>query len=173
MKYLILILLTFYSGVIFAQGTTDTLHWNKNRKLTWDDFQGVPDSTVIYAANTVAGFVTKSRYTSDSTISVVITAVFYRKRAWQKTKYQTPQSLKHEQGHFDITEVYARKATAAFKKYKYNKATVNKDIDSIVNYYFNEMSIIDDLYDKETANHRNFTQQRIWDRKIAAWLKDE
>src|SRR6218665_2010601 len=108
--------------------TNDTLYWIKDRKLTWDDFKGVPDTNSIGGAATYSGFVTKSRYTSDTSVSVVISAVFYKKESWKKTQYQTVLSLQHEQGHFDITEVFARKATIAFKAYKLNKTTVSTDI---------------------------------------------
>lgn len=152
--------------------TSDTLHWSKDRKLTWDDFQGVPDTTTIGRAATVSGFATKSRYTSDSTISVIISAVFYKERSWVKNEFRDSlATLKHEQGHFDITEVYARKATAAFKKYKYNRTTVNKDIDSIVNYFFDKMNEMQDLYDKQTTKPINYKKQKEWDKKIAYWLK--
>lgn len=181
-RYFFMIIAT--GGLIFNtqenSGTTrqqynivsDTLYWDKNRKLTWEDFQGLPDFSTIYGANTVSGFLTKSKYTSDTSISVTIAAVFYKNKSWQKCQYQTPQSLVHEQGHFDITEVYARKATAAFKKYKYNKETVNRDIDSIVNFYFTLMSRKDDLYDKETSYHRNSKKQEEWNAKISMWLEE-
>lgn len=63
-----------------AQHTdSDTLHWSKDRKLTWDDFQGAPDTNTKGMAGTSSGFVTKSKYLTDSTISVVVSAVFYKK----------------------------------------------------------------------------------------------
>gem|GEM_PF-335345 len=152
--------------------TNDTLHWNKDRKLTWDDFQGIPDTTSIGGAGTVSGFITKSKYTSDTTISVIISAVFYKQKSWQKTEYQTERALKHEQGHFDITEVYARKATAAFRKYKYNKETVNDDINRIFNSFVKKKDKTQALYDKETSHHRNLKKQKEWDAKIAKWLQE-
>lgn len=152
---------------------SDTLHWSKNRKLTWDDFRGVPDTSTIYRAITFSGFLTQSKYTSDTTISVIISAVFYKQRSWVKDKFRDSlTTLNHEQGHFDITEVYARKSTAAFKKYKYNKTTVNKDIDSIFNLFANKQNEMHRLYDKQTTNPINYKKQKDWDKKIAMWLKE-
>ncbi|MBX9449849.1 MAG: hypothetical protein KL787_09070 [Taibaiella sp.] len=92
----------------------DTLHWSKDRKLTWDDFQGIPDTTSTGMAGTSSGFVTKSKYTSDSTISIVVSAVFYKKESWVKAEFKDSATLNHEQGHFDIAEVYARKSECCF-----------------------------------------------------------
>lgn len=151
--------------------TDDTLYWNKNRMLTWNDFQAMPDSTSIGGAATYSGFITKSRYTSDTSVSIIISAVFYKKESWQKTQYQTVRSLKHEQGHFDITEVYARKATIAFKAYKLNRNTVSADVNRVFNSFVSQKDSVQYLYDKETDNHRNLKQQKIWDKMIASWLK--
>lgn len=155
------------------QGYTagDTIYWNKDRKLTWDDFQGMPDTNSIGGAATYSGLVTASRYTSDTSISVIISAVFYRKRSWQKTRYQTARSLQHEQGHFDITEVFARKANIAFKAYRFNRTTVNADINRIFYSFAAQEDSVQYVYDRATDNHRNVAQQKIWDKKIAGWLK--
>ncbi len=45
--YLIAALLLGATTVTAQTNNTDTLHWRKDRKLTWDDFQGVPDTHSI------------------------------------------------------------------------------------------------------------------------------
>ncbi|PSK93132.1 DUF922 domain-containing protein [Taibaiella chishuiensis] len=151
--------------------SNDTLHWNKCRKLTWDDFKCMPDSTSTGMAGTSSGFITKSTYSSDTTISVVIIAVFYKNKSWVKNEYMDSATLKHEQGHFDITEICARRANLALKNYKFNKATMKNDINKIFYDFVDEQNRIHDLYDKETTKPINNKKQREWDAKIAKWLQ--
>lgn len=185
MKYKLIILFILCSGLAFNQLqsgnfqeytqdiSSDTLYWNENRKLAWYDFQGVPDTNSMSRAVTFSGFVTKSEYTSDTTIRVVISAVFYKKRSWIKEKYRDSlNTLNHEQGHFNITEICARKANAAFRQYKYNRKTVRKDIDSIFNSFVEEQNEMHMLYDRQTTMPINYRKQKEWDKKIEIWLKD-
>lgn len=151
----------------------DTLHWRKDRKLSWDDFQGEPDLNSTGMAGTSSGLVTESKYTSDSTISIIVRAVFFKNVSWVKDGYKDSATLNHEQRHFDITEVYARLTTAAFKKYKYNKTTVNSDINRIFDSFINEKNKIQALYDKETTKPINNHRQKEWDKKIDKWLAEE
>lgn len=151
---------------------SDTLHWSKYRKLTWKDFQGVQDDS-INAAITVVAFTTNSKYLSDSTISVVVNAVFYKSKSWVNKEHQTYYNLNHEQRHFDIAEVYARKANAELKKYKFNRSTVINDIQKIFDYYSKERDKIQELYDKETTFPKiNNKKQKEWNTKIDKWLEE-
>lgn len=151
---------------------SDTLHWSKDRKLTWDDFQGEQGDS-INAAITVAAFTTNSKYLTDSTISVVVNAVFYKSESWVNKKHQTFYNLNHEQRHFDIAEVYARKANEKLKKYKFNRSTVISDIQKIFYYYSKERDKMQELYDKETTfPNVNSKKQKEWDAKIDKWLQE-
>lgn len=151
---------------------SDTLHWNNDHKLTWDDFQGKQDDS-INAAITVAAFTANSKYLTDSTISVVVNAVFYKSESWVNKEHQTSYNLNHEQKHFDIAEVYARKANAELKKYKFNRPTVINDIQKIFDYYSKERDKMQEIYDKETTFPKvNSKKQKEWDAKVHKWLQE-
>jgi predicted secreted Zn-dependent protease len=76
----------------------------------------------------------------------------------------------HEQGHFDIAELFARKLRKAFVGYKFNAQTVGKDIDHLFILNRQERTQMDMLYDKETDFSRNRKQQLLWNKKIKAEL---
>ena len=109
----------------------DTLHWSKDRKLTWDDFKGLPDSNSTGMAGTSSGFFYYSYYNSDTTLEFKVNTIFFKKYSWVKTEYMDSETLNHEQRHFDISEIYAQKLRHAFKNYKLNKTTVIEDCNFI------------------------------------------
>ena len=152
---------------------SDTLYWSKERKLTWDDFHGVPDTTTIGMAGTSSGFWFRSFYTTDTTLEFVVSTIFFKKHSWVKTNWdKTAYALNHEQRHFDITEVYARKLRQAFKSYKLNKATVIKDCDKFYNSLRIERDKMQAVYDMETKHSLNISKQKEWDAKIDKWLQE-
>lgn len=99
--------------------------------------------------------------------------LYFIKKSWLKDNWDRAEyALNHEQRHFDITEVYARKATAAFKEYKYNRKTVKDDINRIFNSFLEEQYKVQLLYDKETKHSLNISKQKEWDAKIDKWLQE-
>ena len=43
-------------------------------------------------------------------------------------EHKTDYILRHEQGHFDIAEIFARKLNKKMSEYKFNKTTYQKDL---------------------------------------------
>ena len=170
--FLCFLLLLFPKESLAQVDTANTLRWSKDYKLTWEDFQGVADSSSLGGAATVSGIQYKSLHKDDTSIVLKTYSLFYTKESWEKLQYRTKESLKHEQGHFDITELYARKLSKAFASYKYCKTTVENDLNDIFSYYFKQMNKCHEKYDNETANHRNVVKQKEWDKKIAQWLSE-
>jgi hypothetical protein len=105
-----------------------TLYWTKNYRLTFADFQGKPEQkdSALYAANDQTaihrlGTITKSidvqfRTTRGKT-SFIIYAGMKKKLSWIKNDGDTI-TLQHEQGHFDICEIYARILRREIRKAK-------------------------------------------------------
>ena len=76
----------------------------------------------------------------------------------------------HEQGHFNIAELFARKLRKAFAEYNFNAHTVGKDIDKLFILNKQERNEMDALYDKETNRSQNGQQQVLWNKKIKSEL---
>lgn len=149
----------------FAQ---DTLYWRPDYRLRWEDFQGKPDSSSGYKAVTIADLRSVLSY-NNSTFNVKVTCAFDKKKSWTLSIGQN--LLSHEQGHFDIAELFARKLRKAFKEYIFNPKTIEADYNKIFSRIKTERSKMDALYDKETNLSRNKSKQLYWNKKIEAELK--
>lgn len=152
------------SGKSFAQ---DTIHWSPCYKLKWEDFQGKADSSSKFGATSYPG-IKYSLSANEDSFNTKVFCFFIKSRSWVRIISTT--GLIHEQGHFDIAELLARKLRKAFADYKFNYQTVGKDIDKLFLLNKRERAKMDTLYDKETDFSRNRKQQLLWNKKIKTEL---
>lgn len=102
------------------------LFWSENHRLTISDFKGIPtkDDTVLQNVSPnlwthKLGAITKSidvfLNTEKNQTTFTIRAGMLPEFSWIKDPADTIE-LKHEQGHFDICEIYARMLRRDIKK---------------------------------------------------------
>jgi hypothetical protein len=126
MKIFIMALSLFiFSTYTFAQ-LHDTIQWSTSYKLKWEDFQGKSDSSSKYGAISRPGIKYHLSANADS-FNVKVLCFFIKSKSWSKYKNSYPL-LMHEQLHFDIAELFARKLRKTYAAYKFNYETVGKDI---------------------------------------------
>lgn len=147
----------------------DFIKWNENRKLTWDDFKAPPMQMGSTAAMTTThlGF---SYNIANGKVTYKIDCQFQKNRSWGLVK--NDWILKHEQGHFDIAEIFARKLNKGVSDYQFNTATFQKDLDGIYRAVINEKEKFQQQYDDETDHSRNKPKQEEWFKKIEIELKE-
>ena len=80
--------------------------------------------------------------------------------------------MSHEQGHFDITEIFARKMAKAMDDYKFNPRTFRADLDTIYQQIMKEKEEYQERYDHETDYSRDKKMQAEWLKKIAEELEE-
>jgi hypothetical protein len=136
--------------------------------LTWADFQAPPVASSPFASITTAGIGYDLSYTKE-TFHVTVFCYFLKSRSWTKSRNRTAL-LKHEQGHFDITELYARRVKKAFKAYHFHFETVGEDLRKIFDRINKEKTAMNTRYDRETNFSINAEGQARWNRKIRASL---
>ncbi|MGZ5190227.1 MAG: DUF922 domain-containing protein, partial [Flavisolibacter sp.] len=85
---------------------------------------------------------------------------------------KTDYILAHEQGHFDITEIYARKLNEALQNYEFNKKTFKKDINQIYQSIVREKETFQKSYDEETDHSRNRNLHFDWLNTIQKLLEE-
>ncbi len=117
--HLILLCLSVFCNLnARAQNTGDTLYWSQNHRLVFEDFKGKPtkSDTTLYEATPdmlthKLGAIVKSIdvhfLAEHNKTTFTIMAGMKRSLSWIKDDGDTT-ALKHEQGHFDICEIYAR-----------------------------------------------------------------
>jgi hypothetical protein len=86
---------------------TEEIKWTERRQLAFSDFNGQMPASTPWAALTSSYvyFTYAPRMVNYQRFSVY--ASFRKKESWMKVKNE--EVLNHEQLHFDITEVFARK----------------------------------------------------------------
>ncbi len=112
MKYSILILFLMINVSIERNG--DIIIWNEESRITWSDFDGVPpkDKGLKLAVSSVRIDIVGDIYENEIP-DVAIEAHFIKSKSWTITN--DLKSLAHEQIHFDIAELYARKIRQQFE----------------------------------------------------------
>lgn len=165
MKWLLITCL--FTGFI-TDDQANLIPWKADRKLTWADFKAKPKQGTDNAALTSSNINFSFGYgTRGFTYS--ISCNFDKSRSWARVK--TDYILAHEQAHFDIAEIHARKLNKALSKYKYNENTVSNDLNKIYDGIMTEHHQLQLQYDKET-NHSIFHEkQKEWLRKVSEQLK--
>ncbi len=147
------------------------IYWNKSRKLTWNDFKGKPQKRFA-AASTVYNLDKNIFEINSKTYEVKIDAIFYCYDSWKKVEWANDEVLAHEQKHFDIVELYARKFRKRIKENSYkNYNELKLKSDSIFKVIEKEMDVYQDLYDEETDGSMNGKKQREWQVKIISEIE--
>lgn len=149
----------------------EKLIWKRERKLSWDDLKGEPDPKSFSPALTYSSISYSATRDGDS-VAVTVNCIFNKERSWVKQDERTPELLHHEQGHFDLNEVFARKFRQALKKSFLTQATLSKDIQKIYERYCRECLVAHRKYDQETVHSATESRQDVWDNYINVELSE-
>lgn len=145
----------------------DTLNWSSSRKLTWEDFKASPDTTdFTVRALTFVGIGVYNGKWVDGVPHINVFCRFYKNKSWVKDK--TSSSLVHEQLHFDIWELYARKIRKAYDSLNINRVKDTEVYYSVLDLYYNKAEKYQYLYDSRV--YFNDERQQQWIQDIAIKL---
>ncbi|HEY5687587.1 MAG TPA: hypothetical protein VIS27_04695 [Yeosuana sp.] len=149
--------------------------WSETTKLEWSDFKAPPNTDIIgYAQTSYKIEIQPSDVAVDENNniqnyeSLSVVANFYPNHSWVFKKDDF--LLKHEQLHFDIAGLYARKIMLEFDKLKKNKIA---DFDSYMSTYKNlwaECRNVQKKYDKETNHGLLADMNNHWIEEIATQI---
>jgi len=166
LKYLLISLFVFLVG---SESVEETLTWDAYKKLTWADFKANPDADTDAVALTASGitFGYSVKTSGDRIVdfSTTVEAHFYPNKSWYFPEKANTYILEHEQLHFDITELYARKFRQQLSKLEVNqniKQQMNR-LHTAINEVVNKTQR---AYDKETQHSIDAVKQREWNNFI-------
>ena len=157
-----LILLTTLSS--FGTLNCSLIDWSVGRKLSWSDFKASPDKNSLNAALTGTNIKFDFSYNSETGFKYHIYCQFDKNSSWGKVK--TDYILAHEQGHFDIAEIYARKLCKAFREYQPDIEKANKEVNKLYDNLMKQLTEAQKQYDYETQNSINTAGQKKWLKQI-------
>lgn len=164
--YSLFLLLPVFS---FIPAEDDMIDWKESRRLVWDDYLGAPNPNSDAAALT-ATYLSIEYEMTQRGVGWKIQCKFSKSRSWVRTK--TDHILGHEQGHFDIAEIFARKLHKKMKEYRFDRNTYQKDLETIYQDITNEKESFQNQYDRETDHSRDKEQQAKWMEKIKSSLEE-
>jgi len=164
------ICLMLLASSAFAQRDNEELiRWTEAKRLNWSDYKGKPDPNSDAAASTSTYLVIDYNI-SQNTMTYKIQSMFSRTRSWGLHK--TDYILSHEQGHFDIAEIFARKLHKKMSEYKFDKRTYQKSLSKIYDDVVEEKTEMQNDYDRETRHSINKEKQAQWLKKIEKLLEE-
>ena len=172
MKYLLkyFLILLLFPSVLFSQSSNEeVLEWDPSRKLSWADYKARPNPDSDAAASTTTYLGINYNITSRS-FSYKIYSRFSKTRSWGLHK--TAYILSHEQGHFDIAEIFARKLHKKMSEYKFDKRTYQKSLSKIYDDVVEEKTEMQNDYDRETRHSINKEKQAQWLKIIEKLLEE-
>ena len=149
--------------------------WTPRRLLTWADFKGQPpeDDSVV-AARTNYTIIDGVRCAGGK-FEYRVVAAFRTNDSWVRhailrTPADSARALRHEQTHFDLSEVHARRLRRYFAELMAPCNMSSDDLSSAANRMEREEKAAQSLYDGETDNGRNAAQQARWAKEVDARL---
>lgn len=145
------------------------LLWNEFYKLQWDDFQGEPDKNSFGDAGTAVQIKAKP-FLVKNKIQYDVEAHFNRKKSWIRDP--SLSLLAHEQLHFDIAELYARKIRKKIRQLQNQGVNDIKVFNAAIQALLLESNEIDEQYDLETLHGALSRKQAAWSEKVKRQLAE-
>lgn len=154
-------------GVLFSYSSLQSQEevlWTPDFRFTWTDFKGSVPENSSAAATTASGisYDFSTYYENDELkIDYKVYTYFYPSRSWYKPQICDDVTLLHEQLHFDITELYARKLRTQLAEVTFSK-NVKVEIRQRYKAILRQLNDFQNKYDSETNYSRNLPVQNRW-----------
>jgi hypothetical protein len=165
--------LLLFSFLLCFQSDTTAFSWHENHKLKWADFKGEPDENSNAAAVTASGITFSYSIKKNSVRGVTgfktkVFAHFYPEHSWCKKELIDENILKHEQFHFNITELNVRYLRENISKLKVTN-NIAKALDKVHKQANTDLEIMQNSYDTDS----NYSIDRIGQQKWIAFVNKE
>ena len=167
------IILLFTLSFFTSGENTEKIAWNETRQLTWEDFRGTPKSGANFVASTNSGMSFSFSYTEKNgkrTMQHNVTCNFYPEQSWFKPGKVSEYILKHEQTHFDISELHARILRKRIAEAEFSK-NIKEEIGELYQKTELERQNLQNQYDLESDHSKNKKEEYRWRQHIANQLK--
>jgi Bacterial protein of unknown function (DUF922) len=142
----------------------DEIKWSSDFRLDWSHFKARPDRASNMDALTESG-ITFSWSCDWRGFKLEAYAIFVPTGSW--VKEPTNNLLTHEQLHFDITEIHARKIRKFFAEYPDACRLGKSGIDRAAQTFIQASYARQEEYDQATNHGQNWRAQKEWQTKVA------
>jgi Bacterial protein of unknown function (DUF922) len=149
--------------------------WSAARRLRWSDFRGQPPGRGEEGAKTAYAlfYAWKCR---GEVFEFRVIAGFRSRQSWVKAlilndSAQNRSALGHEQTHFDLTEVHARKMRQYFNALPDACRKTDEELTALARRLLQEEKAEQRRYDAETGHGLRTAQQATWSGDVARRLR--
>jgi hypothetical protein len=176
MKNLLVIVCFFFAGTqafgqLSKKMAQDTLIWTSDYFLSKEDFKAKRSAY----GNKVPAYVTTAIYIyqkeNNGQLMFYVEGILLKSKSFMKE--ETPYTLRHEQLHFDICELYARKLRQKISQKDFTKV---RDLVGEIQKIYDKTSADwhkeEEKYDNDTQHGINAAKQQLWNDTIAKQLQD-
>lgn len=165
-----MLLIILFNSKIISQNNLkkndSIIIWSSKIKLSWSDFKS-QDRKIQDAGSSVGLSISYIRKKNNVTFNVYSIFEKYHSYVFLKSDYL----LNHEQLHFDIVELYAKKLRKKFLLLKEKKAHFN-DYILVFKKIKDSLDKEQNQYDCETSHSKNKVVQMKWNKIILNKLKE-
>jgi len=161
------------SGLRQEHDSASVIAWTKLRKLQWRDFAMKTPPRSSDDSLSWVGF--DASWTCDSARFLFqVRTTFDPSQSWVKPGSQNDALLGHEQTHFDLTELAARRLRQQLAKLDdpCRSFMMMREIDRAIAAERQVWEKEQTLYDRETAYGTNAARQRFWERRTGERLDE-
>lgn len=160
LKYAIAILF-----VLCWHPTEESIRWSPDYQLQWSDFKGKPEkhtgAVAITASGLSVGLTARTLKNKLIDYSATVEAHFYPQQSWYLKDQVDNTVLAHEQLHFDITELYARKLRQRIDQTHFT-INIKKELETLRKQADKELKETQEQYDLECDYSRIPEAQKQW-----------
>lgn len=167
-----LIILTLFVAFFQAPSDpTEKITWTEDRKLSWEDFKGTPKGWDDYVASTSSGisFVYSVGVAQGELhLNYTVNSNFYPYSSWFVPEHASDYILRHEQTHFDISELHARifRKRLAETEFSMNPKEKLDDMYAVIE---EERRVMQKRYDNDTDHSQIPAAEERW----VAWVTEQ
>lgn len=152
----------------------DTIYWNSNISLSWNQFAYDPSNIKskldMNDAISYVGIACRGYY-ENGLPNFNIQAFFIPNLSYTRDTV-SEALLKHEQVHFDIAELVSKALYKEILKLREEGVEGPEDYYNVIALYQKKMESITYLYDVKTRHGLNHNQQLLWNQKVYQALQE-
>ena len=168
MKYLFTAAIIFvFSLNVFSQKgkEAESIPWTSDKLLVWEDFQKKAPKKHFASAMSNISFEVNMQVSGED-MTVFIQSAFIPSGSWVKKDDKSDHLLKHEQTHFDIYEVHARKLRKELLTKKLTSVNVESTVTRLIEKYQKQSVTETQKYDEETEHSIKKEKQYKWNDEV-------
>lgn len=153
-------------GLSSSSDSPDIIYWSEDHRLTWKDFEGQPRFDYESISALTSSGIVHYQGCQDGRIIYKVQAYFEKKESWVKAEALTDHHLRHEQLHFDITELYARKLRKHLTQRSF-KCGEEQEFEAFVAASLESWQVEQQAFDVMTRHSMDKEAQKEWYYKVA------